>query len=155
MYAYLECGSTGDLDDRYVIRCAISWHEEMIITHGQLTVFCWTKILCLTINPFVHTYEIPKTLRLLYVYVHGLCDRNMGLLPPSNRHFAVSPHEVFTCFRSAWHPLHQMFTNRKKSGVYSKLSAIFGEFWKITNVGPSSIHRLAWNTTANNMDFLP
>ena len=25
----------------------------------------------------------------------------MGLLPASNRHFTVSPHEVFTCFRSA------------------------------------------------------
>ena len=36
-----------------------------------------------------------------YIYVHGLCDRNMGLLPASNRHFTVSPHEVFTCFRSA------------------------------------------------------
>ena len=42
------------------------------------------------------------------------------------------------CVRSAWHPLHQMFTNRKKSGVYSKLSAVFGEFWKVTIVGPSS-----------------
>ena len=35
-----------------------------------------------------------------YIYVHGLCDRNMGLLRVSNRHFMVSPHEVFTCFRS-------------------------------------------------------
>ena len=34
------------------------------------------------------------------MYVHGLCDRNMGLLPASNRHFTVSTHEVFTCFRS-------------------------------------------------------
>ena len=32
---------------------------------------------------------------------------------------------------------------------------IWGEFWKITIVGPSSMHRLAWNTTANYMDFLP
>ena len=31
----------------------------------------------------------------------------------------------------------------KKSGVYSELSAVFGELWKITIVGPSSIHRLA------------
>ena len=35
------------------------------------------------------------------IYVHGLCDQNMGLLPASNRHFTASPHEVFTCFRSA------------------------------------------------------
>ena len=26
-----------------------------------------------------------------YIYVHGLCDRNMGLLPASKRHFTVSP----------------------------------------------------------------
>ena len=28
------------------------------------------------------------------------------------------------------------------SGVYSELFAVFGKFWKITIVGPSSIHRL-------------
>ena len=44
---------------------------------------------------------------------------------------------------------------RKKSGVYSELSAVFGKFWKITIVGPSSIHRLVWNTTAHYIDFLP
>ena len=49
----------------------------------------------------------------------------------------------------------QQVNQRKKSGVYSELSAVFGEFWKITIVGPSSIHRLAWNTTENYMDFLP
>ena len=35
------------------------------------------------------------------ISVHGLCDRNMGLLPASKRHFTVSPHKVFTWFRSA------------------------------------------------------
>ena len=35
-----------------------------------------------------------------YIYVHGLYDRNMGFLPASNRHFTVSPHELFTCFQS-------------------------------------------------------
>ena len=35
------------------------------------------------------------------------------------------------------------------------LSAVFGEFLKMTIVGLSSIHRLAWNTTANYMDFVP
>ena len=43
----------------------------------------------------------------------------------------------------------------KKSGVYSELSAVFGEFRKIMIVGPSSNHRLAWNTLVNYMDFLP
>ncbi len=36
----------------------------------------------------------------MYIYVHGLCDKNMGLLPACNRHFTVSTHEVFMCFRS-------------------------------------------------------
>ena len=60
------------------------------------------------VNPFVLSYVYIRTksqtpLRLLYVYiyVHGLCDRNMGLLPASKRDFTVSPHEVFTWFRSA------------------------------------------------------
>ena len=30
----------------------------------------------------------------------------------------------------------------------------FASFWKVMIVGPSAIHRLAWNTTANDMDFL-
>ena len=37
----------------------------------------------------------PLRLLYVYIYVHGLSDRNMGLLPASNRHFTVSPHEVF------------------------------------------------------------
>ena len=56
---------------------------------------------------------------------------------------------------SSWQPFCSMFTKREESAVYSKLSAVFGEFWKIVIVGPTSIHRLAWNTTANYMDFLP
>ena len=35
------------------------------------------------------------------ISVHGLCDRNKGLLLASKRHFTVSAHELFTCFRSA------------------------------------------------------
>ncbi len=31
--------------------------------------------------------------------------------------------------------------------VYSEFSAVFGKFWKITIVGPRSIHRLVWNTS--------
>ena len=81
-----------------------------------------------------------------YIYVHRLCDRNMGLLPASNRHFTVSPHEVFTCFGLQMAAILQHVYQRKKSGVYSELSAVFGEFWKITIDGPSSIHRFAWNT---------
>ena len=59
------------------------------------------------LNPLRLQYVILRTKSqnrcdyCTYIYVHGLCDRNMGLLPASNRHFMVSPHEVFTCFRSA------------------------------------------------------
>ena len=66
-------------------------------------------------------------------YHHTRCSHASGLLA------AITQHVYQT----------------KKSGVYSKLSAVFREFWKITIVEPSSIHRLAWNTTANYMDFLP
>ena len=62
-----------------------------------------------------------------YIYVPGLCDRNRGLQPGSNRHFTVSPHEVFTYFRSAGSHYTACLPNRKKSGVYSKLFAVFGK----------------------------
>ena len=87
------------------------------------------------INPFVLSY--------------------MGLLLASKRHFTVSAHELFTWFRSAGIHYSACLPSREKSEVYSKLSAVFGKFWKITIVGPSSIHRLAWNTMANYMDVLP
>ena len=60
-----------------------------------------------TINPFVLSYVYIRTKSqnrcdsCTYIYVHGLCDRNVGLLLASNRHFTVSPHELFKCFRSA------------------------------------------------------
>ena len=59
------------------------------------------------INPLQLQYVILHTKSqnhcdyCTYIYVHGLCNQNMGLLPASNRHFTVSPHEVFTWFRSA------------------------------------------------------
>ena len=89
-----------------------------------------------------------------YIYVHGLCDRNMGLLTDTLRYH----HTVHTrCSRaSGLQPaaILQHVYQRKKSGVYSELSAVFGKFWKITIVGPSSIHRLVLNTMAHYMDFL-
>ncbi len=54
------------------------------------------------------------------------------------------------CFRSAAAITQHVYQIGRKVE-----SAIFREFWKIMIVGPSSIHRLAWNTTANDMDFLP
>ena len=52
------------------------------------------------VNPFRLSYVYIRTKfpircdSCTYIYVHGLCDRNMGLL-------THRPHEVFTCFRSA------------------------------------------------------
>ena len=54
------------------------------------------------INPFRLLYGYIRTKMVTRcdfrtdISVHRLCDRNMGLLPASKRHFTVSPHEVFT-----------------------------------------------------------
>ena len=114
------------------------------------------------INPFRLSYVYIRTKFpnrcdscTYIIYVHGLCDQNMGLLTDTLRYH----HTVHTrCSRaSGLQPaaILQHIYQRKKSGVYSELSAVFGKFWKITIVGPSSIHRLVWNTTAHYMDFLP
>ena len=56
----------------------------------------------LAFNPFRLLYGYIRTKMVTRcdfrtdISVHGLCDRNMGLLPASKRHFTVSPHEVFT-----------------------------------------------------------
>ena len=58
----------------------------------------------LTLSYFRTYIRNPKTVVTpvrIYIYVHGLCDRNMGLSLASHRHFTVAPREVFTCFRSA------------------------------------------------------
>ena len=108
-------------------------------------------------NPFRLSYVYIRTKfpNCTYIYVHGLCDRNMRLLIDTLRYH----HTVHTrCSRaSGLQPaaIFQHVYQRKKSGVYSELSAVFGKFWKITIVGPSSIHRLVWNTMAHYMDFLP
>ena len=71
----------------------------------------------------------------------------------SNGHFTVSeplPHEhvVFTCFLSGG--VH-LFTSRGRV----ELTRVGCCFWRVTIVGPSAMDCLAWNTTANYMDFLP
>ena len=64
-------------------------------------------VIIILLNPLRLQYVILRTKSqnrcdyCTYIYVHGLCDQNMGLLPASNQHFTVSPLEVFTCFRSA------------------------------------------------------
>ena len=59
----------------------------------------------LHLNPFVlsyvyiYTYEIPKPLRLLHIYIRTRTLRSKyDAFTGVNRHFTVSLHEVFTCF---------------------------------------------------------
>ena len=86
---------------------ALRWHKLCHVFFSCLPIelchaICPQKLF----NPFVLSYVYIRTKyqnrcdSCTYIYVHWLCDRNMGLLPVSNRHFTVSPHEVFTCFRS-------------------------------------------------------
>ena len=71
--------------------CAASDNEEP----------CKIRHQAAALNPFVLSYVYIRTKSqnrcdsCTYIYVHGLCDRNRGLLPASKRHFTVSPHEVF------------------------------------------------------------
>ena len=138
---------------------------KIALMHRSTTVKITYHAISFSSYPFptfvrIYKYEIPKPLRLLYVYIRTRTLRSK--YGASNRHFTVSPHrphEVFTCFRSAAgsHFTACLPTEEKWSllGVYSELSAVFGKFGKFTIVGPSSIHRLVWNTTAHYMDFLP
>ena len=104
----------------------------------------------LLINPFVRIYiyvRKPKTIATpvsIYTYtdfaieIWGFYQRLTNTLryhPTSSSHAS-----------GLWHPLVSMFT---KSEDKWSLLGIVRCFWKITIVGPSSIHRLAWNTTAN------
>ena len=132
--------------------------KRKIATHAPFAsgLSCWNAI-----NPFRLSYVYIRTKfpnrcdSCTYIYVHGLCDRNMGLLTDTLRYH----HTVHTrCSRASGLQLAAILQHvyqRKKSGVYSELSSVFGKFWKLTIVGPSSIHRLVWNTTAHYMDFLP
>ena len=74
----------------------------------------------------------------------------------SNGRFTVSgplPVHVHTsCFLSAG--VH-LLTSRWKVKFSPSSWLVFASLWKVTNAGPSAIDRLAWNTTANYMDFLP
>ena len=78
-----------------------SWSMSCVNNHNNTQT-------SVALNPLRLQYVILRTksqnhcdsCTYIYIYVHGLCDRNMGLLQASNRHFTVSPHEVFTCFRS-------------------------------------------------------
>ena len=139
---------------------------EFVIFTATLSLSYALRVLFLyrvlyVVNPFRLSYVYIRTKfpnrcdSCTYIYAHGLCDRNMGLLTDTLRY----QHTVHTrCSRASGLQLAAILQHvyqRKKSGVYSELSAVFGKFWKITIVGPSSIHRLVWNTTAHYMDFLP
>ena len=95
------------------VRADRSTCEAEIMTSGAVTTENVNKInthpsgrfmtACICrLNPFRLLYGYIRTKMVTRcdfrtdISVHGLCDRNMGLLPASKRHFTVSPHEVFT-----------------------------------------------------------
>ena len=84
-----------NIDSRKII-----WPREHILV--QKMKVCLKGLTLSDFRTYVYTYEIPKPLRLLYVYIRTRTLRSK--YGASNRHFTVSPHrphEVFTCFRSA------------------------------------------------------
>ena len=141
-------------------RICIDIHQCFISICQRYFMTRCKNFLC-GVNPFRLSYVYIRTKfpnrcdSCTYIYVHGLCDRNMGILTDTLRYH----HTVHTrCSHASGLQLAAILQHvyqRKKSGVYSELSAVFSKFWKITIVGPSSIHRLVWNTTAHYMDFLP
>ena len=73
--------------------------------------------------------HLTETLR----YHLARCSRASGLLASISRH-------VYQVGRKV---------------EFTRSCPLFLANWKTTIVGPSSIHRLAWNTTADYMGFLP
>ena len=127
-----------------------------------MLVFLLWSINCLTLSDFrtyiyVRNSQTVATPVRIYTYTDFAIEIwafNRRLTDTLRYH-----HTVHTrCSRASGLQLAailQQVNQRKKSGVYSELSAVFGKFWKITIVRPSSIHRFVWNTTAHYMDFLP
>ena len=73
----------------------------------------------------------------------------------SNGRFTVSGplhHDLCTCTPRASCLQRPCLLTSRKNEVYSSLSLVFASF---AIVGPSANDRLAWNKTANYMDFLP
>ena len=83
-----------------IVNCAAKW---ILVPWGLYNPYSGVtnnSAESLTLSYF-RTYKYvrspkPRCHSCTYIYVHGLCDRIMGLLPASKRHFTVSPHEVFT-----------------------------------------------------------
>ena len=103
------------------------------------------------------TVRNPKTIAThVRIYVHGLCDRNMGFLPASNRHYGITPRGVHVLPVCSWQPFYSMFTNRRKVEFTRSCPLFLASFGKLRlSDQVQFIHRLAWNTKANYMDFLP
>ena len=107
---------------------------------------------------YIYTYEIPKPLRLLYVYIYTYTDFAIEIWGFYRRLTDTLRYHHTRCSRAsgllASISRHVYQVGRKVESTRSCL-LFLASFSKITIVRPSSIHRLAWNTTADYMDFLP
>ena len=100
----------------------------------------YSFLLC-CINPLRLQYVILRTKSqnrcdyCTYIYVHGLCDRNMGLLPASKRHFTVSrpitPRGVHVISVCCWQPFYSMFTNGRKVEFNRSCPLFLASFGKL------------------------
>ena len=86
------------------------------------------------LNPLRLQYVILRTKSqnhcdyCTYIYVQGLCDQNMWLLPASNRHFTVSP-PVISVY--SWQPFYSMFTNARKVEFNRSCPLFLASFGKL------------------------
>ena len=93
--AWTTRSSTGRLKHiRSYIRL-VSNHTTRLCVGNQQTNAATYHINNLLFNPLRLQYVILRTKSknrcdyCTYIYIHGLCDRNMGLLPASKRHFTA------------------------------------------------------------------
>ena len=80
----------------------------------------------------------PKTVATpvrIYTYMDFAIE-TWGFTGIQKTFYSISPRAVHV-LPVCWHPLLSMFTKSEKSGVYSEMSAVFGEFLKITIVSSS------------------
>ena len=122
-------------------------------------MYSWGKKCYLTLfrlsYVYIHTKSQNRYHSYTYIYTYTYTDfaiEKWGF----NRHLIDTlryhQHKVFTCFRLTAYV--SMFTRRKECGVYSKFFVVFRELWKLRLPDQVQIHRLAWKTTTNCMDFL-
>ena len=124
--------------DRHKTEIRLKGGKSIILHKGYLTLSDFRTFLYVRNPKTVATPVRIYTYTDFAIEIWGFYRRLTDTL--RYHHTYVS---IRTCFRSAAGSHFKHVYQPKKSGVYSELSAVFGEFWKITIVGPSSVHRLA------------